>query len=187
METFEGLIRRIVKSFNAAGLDYMFTGALAASYYGTPRTTMDADVVIRGPSRKGTQTQLVSALKKAGLQVEEERIDAALSSGFKIATFNDSRSPFTLDMIFSSRRLEKRAGKISGLPTFYQTPEELILAKLRMIKATVPRERALKDEGDVKAILRFTEVDMNAIKRRARRNGTLHALESVLEKNSGLG
>jgi hypothetical protein len=28
-------------------------------------------------------------------------------------------------------------------------PKDLILAKLRMIKATVPRERALKDVEDV--------------------------------------
>jgi len=47
METFEGLVRRVVNSFNAVGLDYMFTGALAASYYGMPRTTMDIDVVVK--------------------------------------------------------------------------------------------------------------------------------------------
>ena len=47
LENFEGLVRRIVNSFNAAGLDYMFTGALAASYYGMPRTTMDVDVMVK--------------------------------------------------------------------------------------------------------------------------------------------
>ncbi|MDH5390816.1 MAG: hypothetical protein OEX10_06660 [Candidatus Bathyarchaeota archaeon] len=47
MGRFEGLIRRIVKNFNTAGIDYMFTGALAASYYGTPRTTMDVDIVVK--------------------------------------------------------------------------------------------------------------------------------------------
>jgi len=31
---FEGLIRRLVKNLNVAGIEYMFTGALAASYYG---------------------------------------------------------------------------------------------------------------------------------------------------------
>ena len=37
--------------------------------------------------------------------------------------------------------------------------EDLVLAKLRMIKATLLRERAVKDEEDVKAILGFTKVD----------------------------
>ena len=34
LESFEGLVRRLVDSFNAFGLEDMFTGALAVSYYG---------------------------------------------------------------------------------------------------------------------------------------------------------
>ena len=49
-----------------------------------------------------------------------------------------------------------------------------------MIKATIPKERALKDEDDVKAILRFTKIDMKALKRRARRNDTLSILEAIV-------
>ena len=159
----------------------MLTEALVASYYGTPRTTTDVDIVVK-VSQDDLQTKLVPALKKTGLQVDEKRIDAAFKSGLKIVTFRDSESPFTADIILSSKKIEKKAGTILGLPTFYQTPEELILTKLRMIKATIPRERALKDEDDVKAILRFTRVDLNAIKRRARRNNTLSILETIIGK-----
>jgi len=59
-------------------------------------------------------------------------------------------------------------------------PEDLILAKLRMIKATVPRERALKDEEDVKAILRFTKVDVKAVKKHAKKEDTLSIFETIL-------
>jgi len=163
----------------------MFTGALAASYYGTPRTTMDANVVIRVSLGDEGREKLVNALKEAAIQVEERKIDMAFESGFKIATFRDNRSPFTLDTIFSKKKLEKRSGTILGLPTFYQTPEELILAKLRMIMATIPRERAFKDKEDVKAILRFTEVNLEALKRRARRNNTLPTLETILMETKG--
>ena len=48
-----------------------------------------------------------------------------------------------------------------------------------MIKATVPRERALKDVDDVRAILRFSEVDMEAVEDGARRNSTLSILEEI--------
>jgi hypothetical protein len=82
----------------------MFTGALAASYYGTPRTTTDVDVVVN-VSREETQTKLVSALRKARLRVDEEKIDAAFESGYRIVTFKDSKSPFTVDIILSSRKL----------------------------------------------------------------------------------
>ena len=39
------------------------------------------------------------------------------------------------------------------------------------------RERALKDEEDVRAILRFTEVDIEAVRQRARKDSTLLVLE----------
>jgi hypothetical protein len=63
-----------------------------------------------------------------GFRVDAERIDLALKSGFRILTLKDERTPYTIDVIFSSRKLVKRAGTILGLPTFYQSPEELIVA-----------------------------------------------------------
>lgn len=177
MNGFEGLIRRLVKNFNAARIDYMFTGALAASYYGMPRTTMDVDIVVKA-AREHLKA-LATLLRKAEMKVDERRIDEAFESGFKMITLKDKRTPFTVDIIFSDGKLEKKRGTILGLPTFYQTPEGLILSKLRMIKATVPRERALKDEDDVKAILRYAEVDMKAVKRRSRREGTFSILEEL--------
>jgi len=179
LEAFESLVRRVVTCFNAVGLDYMFTGALAVSYYGRARTTMDVDVVVAVSGREW-RGKLVLGLKDAGIVVDEKKIDAALKSGYKIVTFNDSKSPLTIDIILSEEKLKKRAGSVLGLPTFYQTPEELILAKLRMIKATVPRERALKDEEDVKAILKFTKVDVGVVRSRARRDGTLEIFEALM-------
>ena len=161
----------------------MFTGALASSYYGKPRTTTDIDIVVK-VAQEEAPTGFTPALKRAGLQVNEERIDAAFKSGFRIASFRDSRSPFTVDIIFSSKELKKKAGTILGLPTFYQTPEELILSKLRMIKATVPKERALKDKEDVKAILRFTKVNTNAIEKEAEKDSTTSILETIIGDTS---
>ena len=182
MEAFEGIVKRIVNALNGAEVEYMLTGALAASHYGLPRTTMDVDIVVK-VFREDVQTRLVSALRKAGLRVDEKKIDAAFKSGFRIVTFSDTKSPFTVDIIFSRRKLKKKAGTILGLPTFYQTPEELILAKLRMIKATIPKERAIKDEDDVKAIMKFTKVDINAIKKQAKRNNTLTILENMMPQS----
>lgn len=180
MEAFNGFVKRVVSAFNASGLDYVFTGALAASFYGVPRTTMDIDVLVRVVT-VNNRVRLVSALKRAGVRVDEKKVEAAVQSGYRVATFRDRKSSFSVDVIFSrERKLEKRAGSILGLPTFYQTPEDLILAKLRMIKATVPRERALKDEEDVRAILKFTRVNAEAVRRRAKRDGTLAILDSTL-------
>ena len=114
-----------------------------------------------------------------GLRTHEREVDRALKSGYRIATFRDSKTAYSVDVIFSDGKLEKRAGTVGGLPCFYQTPEELILAKLRMIKATVPSERALKDEDDVKAILRFTKVDVEVVKKRARKDSTIKIFEAL--------
>jgi hypothetical protein len=157
----------------------MITGALAASYYGAPRTTTDVDIVVKTTQEK-MQSQLIPALGKAGMRVNEKRIHEAFASGFRIVTLRNGKTPFTLDIIFSDRKLEKKSGSILGLPTFYPTPQGLILSKLRMIKATIPRERALKDEDDVKAILGFTEVNIESLKRKAQKDSTLSILEAIL-------
>jgi len=157
----------------------MFTGALAASFYGTPRTTMDVDVVVRVAGEKA-QGRLVSALEQAKLQVHEGKISSAFKSGYNIVTFKDSNTPFSVDIMLSTAKLKKRAGTILTLQTFFQTPEDLISAKLRMIKVTIPRKKALKDEDDVKAILKFTKVNMNAIKRQAQKDNTLSILQALI-------
>lgn len=178
LEAYYDLVKRLVKGFEGAGVDYVFTGALAVSFYGVPRTTVDVDVVVAVAEVK-QRVRLVEALKKAGLVVDEREIDRALESGYRIATFRDSKTAYSVDVIFSNRKLEKRAGTAAGLPCFYQTPEELILAKLRMIKATKPRERALKDEEDIKAILKFTKVNVEAVKKQAKRNNTFRIFKTI--------
>jgi len=180
LEGFNDLIKRVATCLNAAALDYMFTGALAASFYGIARTTVDVDIVV-GVSSKGDKVRLVSALRQAGVRVDPKKVDAAFKSGYNVVTFSDVKSPYSVDVILSrSRRLGKRAGTIAGLPTFYQTPEDLVLAKLRMVKATVPRERTVKDEEDVRAILKFTRVNVDAVSKRAKKDGTLSILESIM-------
>ena len=168
---------------NDAEIDYMFTGALAASYYGLPRTTMDVDIVAK-VTEKSVQT-FVAQLRKVGIQANEQSIHEAFKSGYRIVTLKDKNTPFSLDIILSSKKLEKNPGTILGLPTFYQTPEALILSKLRMIKATITKERALKDKNDVRAILRYTKIDMNNLKRRAQIESTISILEELSRGRQG--
>jgi len=159
----------------------MFTGAIAASYYGTPRTTIDVDIVVK-VSKNNVQPLLLEPLKKADMMVDEPKIKAALKSEYKIVTVKDKRTTLTVDLIFSDKKLRKKPGTIAGLPTFYQTPEELVLSKLRMIKVTIPRERALKDKDDIRAILKQTKVNKKAIEKQALRENTLAILRELTTK-----
>ena len=184
LEGYDGLVRRLVRCLSDSGLDYAFTGALAVSYYGSPRTTSDVDVMLAFGG-EGDKLGVVNALRCAGLEVDEGKIDDALTSGYNIASFDDGASPYSVDVIFSPDRLDKRPGNVVGVDTFLQRPEGLILAKLRMIKATLSRERVVKDEEDVKSILTFSEVDLDFVRMKAERDGTRDILDYLLQ-SSGL-
>ena len=156
----------------------MLTGALASSYYGRPRTTLDIDVVVA--VRESDLAILARALARANLKAEEKILEAAWRSKYRIATIEDERSPHTLDIIFTDGKLERKAGSILGLRTFYQTPESLILAKLRMIKATRQLERATTDREDIKAILKSSRLRLDNLRRRAKGQATYEILEDLM-------
>lgn len=155
----------------------MFTGALASSYYGRPRTTLDIDVVIA--AQRQELAMLANWLSKADLDVQARRIQAAWESNYRIVTIEDEKSPHTLDVIFADGKLERKAGRILGVPTYYETAESLILAKLRMLKVTVRAERATTDREDIKAILETTRVDMKFLRKRARAENTAKMLDEL--------
>ena len=178
MQAYFNLVRRLVKAFEASGLDYAFTGAMAASFYGLPRTTTDVDLMVQVSDKLG-KSRLVRALKRAGIKADEEGVARSIASGYMIVTFGDRKTVYSTDIIISNEKLQKRVGTVAGIRTFFQAPEDLILAKLRMIKATVPKERALKDKEDIRAILRFTVVDVEAIKKRAKKDTTLSIFEAL--------
>lgn len=179
MEAYYGLVGRLACAFEEYGLDYAFTGALAASFYGVPRTTVDVDVVVE-VADGDLKGRLVEALKKARLVVGERAVERALKSGYRIATFEDSETAYRIDVILSEKKLDRTKGSIAGVETFFQSPEGLVLAKLRMIKATVPKERALKDEDDIRAILKFTKIDVEAVKKKARQDNTFSVFEALV-------
>ncbi len=179
MEAYYAFVKKIIAAFNETDLDYAFTGALAISFYGVPRTTSDVDVIVAVAKKTEVKTKLVGTLRKAGVLVDERKIDNALTSGFKIASFRDTTSPFCVDIIFTSEKLQKRVGNVVGLDTFLQSPEGLIAAKLRMIKATLPPERSAKDKKDIQAMLKFTKVDLGAVKKLAKEDGTLNVFDAL--------
>jgi hypothetical protein len=179
VDEFNELASRLVRCLNVSGLDYAFTGALAVSFYGSPRTTSDVDVMITIGANEVKILEIVDVLSCVGLEVDKRRIENATKSGYNIVTFRDKTSPYSVDLILSAEKLDKRPGKVVGLDTFLQRPEGLILAKLRMIKATFPRERVQKDEDDIRSILRFTDINIKEVRERAKQEGTLDIFDGL--------
>ena len=182
MDAFYKFVKKLVEGFSRENLDYALTGALAASFYGVPRTTSDVDIMVATPHGTDVKNKVVKALEHAGLKIDPHKIDEALASGYNIATVADKASPFTVDVIFSGEPIGKQAGTVAGLKTFFQSPEGLILAKLRMIKATLPRERAAKDEEDIRAVLMFSKVNMKEVRNQAEKDGTLTIFDALISQ-----
>ena len=178
METFSHFVKRIVTAFNRSGLKYMLTGALASSYYGRARTTLDADIVVA--IREKDLAALAKVLTVANLKIQKEKVRAAWKSDYRIFTVEDKVTPHTLDIIFRSQSLKRNAGRILGLPTYYEAPDSLILAKLRMIKVTVETARAETDREDIRAILENTQIDLKSLKEKARAESTAKILADLL-------
>jgi hypothetical protein len=163
----------------------MLTGALASSYYGRPRTTVDLDVVV--DTNENELTGLAKAFASAGLKVQLQKLEETWRSEYRIITIEDTKSPHHLDLIFTVQKLERKAARILGLPTYCQTAESLILAKLRMIKATVQAERAATDRNDIRAILENTSVNLRRLRRKTKKESTAKILEALLKGEGMFG
>jgi hypothetical protein len=156
----------------------MLTGALASSYYGRPRTTLDVDIVVQ-VTEEGL-AQLAEVLRSASLKAQDTGLRKAWRSQYRIITLEDRRSPHTLDIILTDKRLERKGGSILGLRTYYQTPRSLILAKLRMIKATLQPEKAGTDREDIRAILKSTRLRFDILRREAKSQSTYKILQGLM-------
>jgi hypothetical protein len=153
---------------------------MAASYYGRPRTTLDVDFIIQ--LSIDDLDELLDRLAGFGLKINRSRVKRQLSTGYNIISLEDKNSENRLDLIIQTDgRLERRQGRALGLRSYYQPPELLILSKLRMIKATIPRERSQKDRDDITAMLANTKVNKQRILDQARREGTIEIFREILE------
>jgi len=163
---------------NDTGLQYMFTGAIAASYYGRPRTTLDIDIVIA--VERSELVRLSKALQRASLVVHQKRLEAAWESDHRIVTLNDRKSAHTVDVIFTDTELDRIPGRVSGLPTYYEAAESLILPKLRMLKVTIQPERAATDRQDIKAILESSKIDLKSLRKKSEAESTIAIFDDLI-------
>jgi hypothetical protein len=172
-----------LSGLNQSRIDYAITGAAAATYYGNPRTTVDVDFIVSVSSKN--LPKFISAVREAGLRADRKRIQEQLKSGYTVVRLQDTKSQYRADFILQQRgRLERRVGSMLGMHVYYQTPEALILARLRMIKATVSSQRRAQDRSDITAILANNKVSIGKIRQRAKREGTIQIFDENFRMES---
>lgn len=60
----------------------------------------------------------------------------------------------------------------------------MILAKLHIIEATIPKKRDLKDKDDIKAILKYNKVNLKTLKEKVSKEKTTSILEELMNLKS---
>jgi hypothetical protein len=119
-------------------------------------------------------------IEEVGVKADIKKIRSQLKSGYNVITVADRFSPHTADLILAKSPPERKRGTVQGVKTYFQSPESLILAKLRMIKATIPRERSLKDRDDLRAILANTRVSKRKVLDQTRKESTTEIFREIL-------
>ncbi|TAK13035.1 MAG: hypothetical protein EPO32_06680 [Anaerolineae bacterium] len=140
MMSFEEFLKKIVAALEAAGVEYLLGGALAAWAWGEPRATQDIDLVVNLPPEK--VNALSKELEKIQIYVPAEimldilaepRADLAINAihggtGFK-AEFFPLRAGDDLRASALARKVQVNLGPSIG-KIFVHSPEDLIIYKL---------------------------------------------------------
>lgn len=165
---------------NELGVEYAITGALAVSYYGRPRTTLDVDLIIRAKPEQFKS--LAEGLNKIKVRCTEEDFQRAWQSKYRIVTLEGSKG-LRLDIILTQEEIPRREVNILGMKAYVQEAGPLLLEKLKLMKNTLDEEKKVIDKMDILSILKnVDDLDVESLKDKAKSEATLDLLEGLLEE-----
>lgn len=153
------LLSEAVEILERLGIPYLVTGSMATISYGTPRLTLDIDLVVKLNREK--PVELCEAFPGPDFYVS---LDAALDAVRRKSMFNVIKSPagLKLDFIVSADteydriRFERgvRLSPRDDIEATYCSPEDIIIKKLQFFeegesdKHTIDIGGVLKRRGD---------------------------------------
>lgn len=113
------VIQRVVDALDRVGIPYLLVGSFSSMYYSFPRSTTDADFVIRVPNPDLAQlADLLGDQFRLDPQLSFETVGGSLKNevavvgtAFKIELFRLTDTPFDQSR-FSRWRLVKLAGQV---------------------------------------------------------------------------
>ena len=168
----------LVAAFENAGIPYMIVGSYSSNFYGIPRSTMDADLVVHLPSAGWAKLpgilpdgiemddqmsfEMVTSTRRELLRVKDSLFQIEL---FRLSDDSHDRSRF-------ERR--RRVEIFPAVELFLPTAEDVIVQKLRWsLGAKRP-----KDFADVVAVMQVQgrALDWTYIEKWCAAHGTLEVL-----------
>jgi hypothetical protein len=183
MET-EKLFKRVAQILESLDIPYLVTGGIAVAAWGRIRATYDIDIVIKLKERK--IPLLMEALRKLSEfgYIDGEMAKEALKGKTEF-NFIDPETGLKVDFWikkedeFSKNEFKGRILKeIGDQKIYFISPEDLILRKLEWYKLG----ELARDLEDIESILKISKVDLNYIKKWAKKQSTILILEKILKK-----
>jgi hypothetical protein len=188
--SFEGFVQLVLEAVEAAGIEYMIGGAVAAWAWGEPRSTLDLDLVVNIPIESAHR--LSDELKKREMLVPveiiidhivEDRVDLPINaihmhSGYK-ADLYPLREGDELRASAFRRRKEINLGESFGM-VYLHSPEDLIIYKLWYYSLS----QQTKHIRDITSIVMTLgdELDYSYIEKWVIEKGVVNIWEALLSK-----
>lgn len=152
MTTGEDLVVAVFDALDALHVPFMLSGSLASNFYGVPRATQDADLVleleglpIQALAEQLRDTFVVDAQLAFEIVTGSRRVLArARHAPFDVELFRLTDDPHDREP-FARRRFVEVLGRRVGMPT----AEDVIINKLRWWQ----REHRRKDFEDARNVL----------------------------------
>ncbi len=163
----------LLRAFDEHGVPYMVVGSYSSNFYGMPRMTKDADVVVHLPSSEWSK---IPTVLPAGIAITATRREILQVEGtrFTIELFRLSDDPHDRMRFERRKRLEIFPGSFVFLPT----PEDVIVQKLRWNK-TAKRGKDFDDVVAVMATLGPEGLDWDYIRQWCGLHETLDLMEEA--------
>ena len=176
MTAGESITVRVADALDACGIAYFLSGSFASNYYGIPRSTKDADFVLR--TRSAIGSELAQRLGQEFLL--DSQLEFETNTGtfrqllhhkkrtFKVELFLLSQDPHD-QAHFQRRRPVQLFERRLWLPS----PEDVIITKLRWA-----RGKDKDDARDVIAVQR-QNLDWAYLETWCQRHGTVASLQDL--------
>jgi hypothetical protein len=172
----------VLRGLNELGVPYMIVGSLSSNFYGEPRNTRDADIVVQLGN-----TSLSKLMEKIGpgfaldRQMRFETVTGTtryhlqhVESEFLVELFELTSDPHN-----QARFARRRQTTFAGVPAFVATAEDVVIQKLRWyLRAHRP-----KDIADAENVVEgsMPNLDLTYMRKWCDQHGTRELLEGLLK------
>lgn len=174
--TIDDVALRVAEALGAAAVPFMLVGGFSSNYYGIPRSTKDADFVVK------LNTPLIDDVSRVlGPEFEiEPQLSFETNTGTQRQEFRVAGTVFKVEVFRLSddahdqeRFRRRQAVMVEGRQVFFPTAEDVIVWKLRWARA--------KDRDDVRAVIAVqgAKLDWSYIEGWCVQHGTRALLDEI--------